>query len=178
MSELIHPPPQPASRLGPYLSFQTTNIQEKCYLASCLLLSKVGDPLPIFTLNETELEHQILYQDLFGYNAIRIQLQVSMLEGNGSQKIEYRVTWRECDTINPARVNTSHIDEGAFHVPNWEENVRAGFFSCNGFDSSVTEERAQHFGFDDVWKHLNSVNDQTPMHLVVAGGDQVYMVMD
>lgn len=44
-----------------------------------------------------------------------------------------------------------------------------------GFDESVPQETVELLGFDNVWKHLNSVHKESPMHLLIWGGDQIYI---
>lgn len=44
-----------------------------------------------------------------------------------------------------------------------------------GFDETVPQETVELLGFDNVWKHLTSVHKETPMHLLIWGGDQIYI---
>lgn len=172
MSCISHPPPQPERFLGPYLAYKTTEIETRTHIVTALILSPAHFPEPKLEIfNETTRQNtQVLYEYLYGYRVLRVQLETPMPSGKGVLPISYQCTF-QIPSLVVAQQNS-----GVYHVPHWDEPPKAGFFSCNGFDSSVTEERAQHFGFDDVWKHFNSVHDGTPMHLVVGGGDQVYMV--
>lgn len=31
-----------------------------------------------------------------------------------------------------------------------------------------------HTGFEGVWKHLNSIHQNSPLHILSYGGDQIY----
>ena len=108
----------------------------------------------------------VLYEDVFGMTALRYNLSTKIEDGTGDQKITWKLSWKgskkgalEC--------------EGSFHIARWEQRWRGGFFSCNGFDMTVPEGTVKDLGFDNVWKHLNSVHKESPFHILIWGGDQV-----
>jgi hypothetical protein len=99
--------------------------------------------------------------------ALRYDISTFIEDGMGDEKIGWTLSWQD-----------SHKSNGAFRIPRWEQKWRGGFFSCNGFDMTVPEGTVKDLGFDNVWKHLNSVHDETPFHILIWGGDQVgFLVM-
>ena len=54
------------------------------------------------------------------------------------------------------------------------KNGRGGFFSCNGYDASISKEEALDLNYDNVWNHLHSIHERSPFHLLLWGGDQSY----
>ncbi len=48
-------------------------------------------------------------------------------------------------------------------------------FSCNGFDAYVPKEVASDLTYANVWNHLLSVHEETPIHLLLWGEDQNYI---
>ena len=45
--------------------------------------------------------------------------------------------------------------------------------SHKGFDMYVGEGVVKDFGFDNVWKHMNSIHKASPFHCLILGGDQI-----
>ncbi|KAK4697921.1 hypothetical protein P7C70_g8134, partial [Phenoliferia sp. Uapishka_3] len=162
------PPGPPDSPIcGPYLQFITTDNETKTWFGSALVLHRKDLPTPSLTFDH-EVVHQdeadILYKDIFGYVATRHQLSFSIPDGMGDEMIGWTL-----ETQGVAK------DQGSWAIPKWDQAWRGGFFSCNGFDETITEGVVQDFGFDNVWKHLNSVHAETPLHLTIWGGDQIYI---
>jgi hypothetical protein len=116
--------------------------------------------------HEFEIDCEVLYQDIFGMTALRYNISTIIEDGTGDEKIGWTLTWQN-----------GHESKSAFRIPRWEQKWRGGFFSCNGFDMTVPEGTVKDLGFDNVWKHLNSVHDETPFHILVWGGDQVGFIV-
>ena len=106
----------------------------------------------------------ILYDDIFGMVAIRLDLSMPIPNGFGDERIEWELKY-----------NGKVREKNVFYIPHWDQKIRGCFFSCNGFDETVPQETVELLGFDNVWKHLNSVHDESPMHFSVWGGDQIYI---
>jgi hypothetical protein len=124
---------------------------------------RVGGPRPELSFDhEFEQDCHVLYEDIFGMTALRYNISTIIEDGTGDEKIGWSITWQK-----------GHESHGAFHIPRWEQKWRGGFFSCNGFDMTVPEGTVKDLGFDNVWKHLNSVHEETPFHILIWGGDQV-----
>lgn len=105
----------------------------------------------------------VLYNDIFGMVALRFDISMPIPEGLGDERIEWSM-----------HHNGQQKQANVFNIPRWEQKVRGCFFSCNGFDETVPQETVELLGFDNVWKHLNSVHDEAPMHFSIWGGDQIY----
>ena len=109
----------------------------------------------------------VLYDNIFGMTALRYNISTKIPDGTGDEKIGWSLDWHGKET------GKDFQNTGQFHIPKWEQKWRGGFFSCNGFDMTVPEGTVKDFGFDNVWKHLNSVHKESPLHLLIWGGDQV-----
>jgi hypothetical protein len=99
--------------------------------------------------------------------ALRYNINTTIGEGIGDDKIAWTLTWE--NTTNGDR----RQDKGLFHIPRWDQKWRGGSFSCNGFDMTVPEGTVKDLGYDNVWRHLNSVHSESPLHILIWGGDQV-----
>jgi hypothetical protein len=98
--------------------------------------------------------------------ALRYNISTKIEDGVGDQRINWSLTWQNAK-------RALHDNAGRFFIARWDQKWRGGFFSCNGFDMYVPEASAKDLGFDNVWKHLNSINDLAPLHTLIWGGDQV-----
>ncbi|KAI5119331.1 hypothetical protein M0805_000561 [Coniferiporia weirii] len=61
--------------------------------------------------------------------------------------------------------------EFEFWVPAKDESMRMMFHTCNGF-SLIVEKNAS--AGPVLWKDVLRVHEQTPLHVMIGGGDQVY----
>ncbi|KAF9036679.1 hypothetical protein BJ165DRAFT_1394689 [Panaeolus papilionaceus] len=65
-----------------------------------------------------------------------------------------------------------------FWVPGRNQNMRWAAHSCNGFSAGVNPDdfRGPGFksGYDPVWMDLLAKHQETPFHVLVGGGDQLY----
>ncbi|KAL8292292.1 hypothetical protein RQP46_001758 [Phenoliferia psychrophenolica] len=163
------PPRAPDSPVcGPYLQFITTDNETRTYYASALVLHRKDLPTPRLSWDHplaNEDEPDVLYENIFNFVATRHQLAFKIPEGVGYERIGWTLV----------KDGGREEETGAFHIPKWDAPWRGAFFSCNGFDETVTEGVVKDFGFDNVWKHLNSVHDETPLNLMIWGGDQIYI---
>lgn len=187
-SGLMRPPPKPDSLLGPYLQFTTTYNDRHVWRGSALTLHRHDGrdkPRPRFTLDHdmvspaTEDPIDVLYEDVFGMTALRHDICINIPDGAGDEVIGWTLEWE------------GEKRTGSFHIARWEQRWRGGANSCNGFDETVPDETIKNFGFDGVWKHLNSVHQESPLHgafvrtghgwiaqigtVLFYGGDQVYV---
>jgi hypothetical protein len=127
----------------------------------------LGGPRPELSFSgEFSQDVDVLYENIFGMTALRYNLSTKIADGTGDQKISWKLSWN-----GPKK--GLHECEGLFHIARWEQRWRGGFFSCNGFDMTVPEGTVKDLGFDNVWKHLNSVHKESPFHILIWGGDQV-----
>ena len=137
------------------------------WCGSALLLREVAFDRPtmeFFCEPKLDYDWEVLYDDLFGMRAYRIHISIELREGEGDDPIRWKINW-----------NDESITEGVFHIARYDQKWRGGFFSCNGFDATVPEQTKSDLTFGDVWKHLNSVHEETPLHLLLWGGDQNYI---
>ncbi|KAI5480135.1 hypothetical protein MNV49_001795 [Pseudohyphozyma bogoriensis] len=165
------PPRDPKGNyFGPYLQFITTNPANKVWYGSALVFHRKECPAPklsfdrdLFDTQSDEAKPDTLMEDVFGFVAVRHQLSFKMSDGTGDDKITWTLEGQD------------EKEAGSFVIPHWDQAWRGGFFSCGGFDGYVPEGVVKEFGFDSVWRHMNSVHEQTPFHLMVYGGDQIYI---
>lgn len=101
--------------------------------------------------------------------ALRYNINTQIPDGTGDEKIGWNMVW------DGKEKGKEYHNTGVFHIARWDQKWRGGFFSCNGFDMTVPEGTVKDLGFDNVWKHLNSVHKETPLHILIWGGDQVRM---
>lgn len=113
----------------------------------------------------------VLWEDIFGMTALRYNINTMIEDGTGDVKVGWTLNWDGSDA------QKEHQNTGLFNIPRWNQKWRGGFFSCNGFDMTVPEGKVKDLGFDNVWKHLNSVHNESPFHILVWGGDQVIPIV-
>lgn len=94
--------------------------------------------------------------------ALRFDLSMPIPDGQGDQNVTWTMKFKD------------ETSSDTFHIAKWDQKWRGGFNSCNGFDETVPTESIETLGFDNVWKHLNSVHKESPMHVLIWGGDQTY----
>lgn len=58
-----------------------------------------------------------------------------------------------------------------FYVPAKTESFRIMFHSCNGFSVGTDEEA---FSGPALWNDVNRCHAETPFHVMIGGGDQIY----
>jgi hypothetical protein len=163
---LNRPPKPPGPTLGPYFQFITTDLENMLWIGSALLFRHVSfDPPKIQFFSEAKIDHtwEVFYENLFDMRAYRINLQVELRTGEGNEKVAWIIDWGDYST-------------GAiFHIARYNQKWRGGFFSCNGFDASVSRQADSALNYDNVWNHLHSIHEETPLHLLLWGGDQTYV---
>jgi hypothetical protein len=167
----VNPNPQyngdyPKPNLGPYYHFITTDLNQMLWIGSALIFRHIsfGRPKIKFSCEpKLDFNWDILYDNLCGMRIYRINISIELRNGEGDDKINWKINWGD------------HKTEGSFHIARYNQKWRGGFFSCNGFDASVSEEKRSKLKLDKVWKHLTSIHAQTPLHLLIWGGDQCYI---
>ncbi|KAG9007389.1 hypothetical protein FRB94_014416 [Tulasnella sp. JGI-2019a] len=73
------------------------------------------------------------------------------------------------------------LNQGVMHeffVPGSTQNMRWAAHSCNGFSSGINPDdfksSAYETGYDPVWSDLLEKHAESPFHVLVGGGDQIY----
>ena len=160
------PPKPPGHALGPYLQFITTDLERMLWIGSALIFRHVSFDQPTIEFTgDVKIDHhwEILYDNIFDLRAYRVHIFIELRQGEGDDKIGWTVDWGVEQT------------DGSFIIARRDQNWRGGFFSCNGFDAYVPEHVASNLTYSDVWEHLLSVHEETPLHLLIWGGDQNYI---
>ncbi|KFX95338.1 hypothetical protein V490_03914 [Pseudogymnoascus sp. VKM F-3557] len=62
-------------------------------------------------------------------------------------------------------------DHQSFFVPSINESMRIMFHSCNGFSVGTDEDA---WSGPALWNDVQRVHGQTPFHVMIGGGDQIY----
>ena len=163
---ITRPPTKPGPALGPYFQFITTDLTKMLWQGSALIFREVSydQPQIKFTAEQKiEFNWETLYENIRNMRAYRINISIELRDGESDDKINWNIDWG------------GHITNGAFHITRRDQKWRGGFFSCNGFDATVSEQAKTDLTFGDVWQHLDSVHEETPLHLLIWGGDQNYI---
>jgi hypothetical protein len=163
---LNRPPQPPEHALGPYFQFITTDLEKMLWIGSALIFRHVSLDRPkikFFSEANVNYDWDVLYEDLFNMRAYRINLQIELRTGKGDEKVAWIIDWGDYST-------------GAmFYIARYDQKWRGGFFSCNGFDASVPKQTVDDLNYDNVWNHLQSIHEETPLHILLWGGDQTYI---
>ena len=160
------PPRPPGPALGPYFQFLQTDLNKMLWIGSALIFRHVSFDRPKIEFNcKPKLDYtwDILYDNLFNLRIYRVNISIELPDGEGDDDIQWKIDW------------TDHISEGLFRIARYNQKWRGGFFSCNGFDASVSEQRKSSLKFGNVWEHLNTIHAETPLHILIWGGDQTYI---
>ncbi|CAF0772633.1 unnamed protein product [Rotaria sordida] len=163
---VTRPPKRFASTLGPYYQFITTDLNKMLWIGSALIFCEISFDQPkieFFCEPKVDYNYEILYENLFNMRIYRINISIELRDGEGDDKICWKINWGNYST------------DGLFHIARYHQKWRGGFFSCNGFDSTVPEQIQSDLKHGNVWEHLNSVHDETPLHILLWGGDQNYI---
>ena len=160
------PPKPPGTALGPFLQFITTDLQKMVWIGSALIFRHVSFAQPHIDFDcEVRVDYrwETLYDNIFDLRAYRIHLFIELRPGGGDDIIKWKIDWGDQKT------------DGSFIIARCDQKWRGGFFSCNGFDAYVPEQVASDLTYSNVWDHLLSVHEETPLHLLIWGGDQNYI---
>jgi hypothetical protein len=125
------PPKPPGPALGPYYQFITTDLEKMQWLGSVLIFRHVSFDRPtIEFISDVKVDYdwEILYDNLFDMRAYRVNLYIELREGEGDEKIVWKIDWGN-DTTS-----------GSFYIAQYNQKWRGAFFSCNGFDSTVSKD--------------------------------------
>ncbi|CAF1549219.1 unnamed protein product, partial [Rotaria sordida] len=156
-------PPEPA--MGPYYQFITTDLENMLWIGSVLIFRHVSYVHPSIQFNakvKITFKWETLYENLFNMQAYRINLNIELPKGKDDEKIDWIINWEDFTT------------NGTFYIAQYDQKWRGAFFSCNGFDATVSKEIALGLTYNTVWNHLLSTHEKNPFHLLVWGGDQNY----
>ena len=159
------PPKPPAAALGPYFQFLTTDLEQNQWIGSVLIFRHVSFSQPTISFDSSakvDYDWEVLYENLFDMKIYRINLTIELREGNDDEKIQWAIDWNDFNS------------NGTFYIAQRNQKWRGGFFSCNGFDATIPKERAEGLNYDNVWNQLYSIHEQTPLHILLWGGDQSY----
>ncbi|UJR20209.1 hypothetical protein I4U23_023340 [Adineta vaga] len=165
-SLVIHPPRPPRSKIGPFIQFITTDLKNMLWMGSLLIFRHISFERPKLEFQsdvKIDFNWEILYENLFNLRAYRVNLSIQLRSGEGNEKIIWKIDWGDEKT------------NGLFHIPRLDQHWRGGFFSCNGFDAYVPKEVTIDLTYSNVWNHLLSIHDEIPLHLLLWGGDQIYI---
>ena len=163
---ITRPPQRPGPALGPYYQFLTTDLNKMLWFGSALILREISYDRPnIEFICEQKLDFnwEILYDNICNMRAYRINISIELRDGENDDQIRWKIDWGD------------HLTDGLFHIARYNQKWRGGFFSCNGFDATVPEQTKSDLTFGDVWEHLDSVHEETPLHILIWGGDQNYI---
>ncbi|CAF3489879.1 unnamed protein product [Rotaria sp. Silwood1] len=160
------PPQRPGPALGPYYHFIKTDLNQMLWLGSALVFRHVSFERPQIEFSckpKLDYHWEVLYDNLSDMQIYRINISIELRQGEGDDEIKWKINWGD------------YITEGLFCIARYNQKWRGGFFSCNGFDATVTESAKSKLKFENVWDHLNSIHAETPLHLLIWGGDQTYI---
>lgn len=159
------PPRPPGPALGPYYQFVTTDLKKMLWIGSALIFRHVSYPQPSIKFDSVvKVKHdwEVLYDNLFGMRAYRVNINIELRRGTGDERIDWKIDWGDNST------------NGSFYIAQYDQKWRGAFFSCNGFDATVSKEVAKGLTYNTVWNHLLATHEENPFHLLVWGGDQNY----
>jgi hypothetical protein len=165
-SGMYRPPRPPGAALGPFLNYISTDLNKMLWMGSVLIFRHISFDRPkIEFISDGKIDYQweILYENIFDLRAYRINLFIEIRAGEGEDKIIWKIDWGD------------KKNDGWFYIARRDQKWRGGFFSCNGFDAYVPEQVVSNLTYSNVWNHLLSVHEETPLHLLLWGGDQNYI---
>jgi hypothetical protein len=165
-STINHPPKPPGTALGPYFQFITTDLKTMLWMGSVLIFRDVSFDQPKMEFicdAKVDYNWEILYENLFNLRAYRVNLFIELRSGEGNDKVIWKIDWGDKKT------------DGLFLIARHNQKWRGGFFSCNGFGVAVSKKIPSNMTYSNVWDHLLSVHEETPLHLLLWGGDQNYI---
>jgi hypothetical protein len=165
-SVINHPPKPPGNILGPYFQFISTDLKTMLWMGSALIFRHVSFDQPkIEFICDAKINYnwEILYENLFNLRAYRVNIFIELRSGEGDDKVIWKIDWGDKKT------------DGLFHIARRDQKWRGGFFSCNGFGVAVSKNIPSNMTYSNVWNHLLSVHEETPLHVLLWGGDQNYM---
>ena len=166
-SSLInHPPKPPGNILGPCFQFISVDLKRMLWMGSALICRHFSFNRPkIEFICDAKIDYnwEILYENIFNLRVYRVNLLIELRPGEGDDKVIWQVDWGEKKT------------DGLFIIARCDQKWRGGFFSCNGFGVVTSKQVPSNMTYSNVWNHLLSVHEDTPLHLLLWGGDQSYI---
>ncbi|OBT52323.1 hypothetical protein VE04_07233 [Pseudogymnoascus sp. 24MN13] len=123
--------------------------------------SRQGQGTEYDTPIDASIKGELLYSDLRNrFWRFNIALEMDELEAE----------W--ADQIPLLRFpSDGKTDRQSFWVPSINESMRIMFHSCNGFSVGTDEDA---WSGPALWNDVQRVHSQTPFHVMIGGGDQIY----
>lgn len=146
-----------------------------------LLLRKVGsrDPTPQLSRADTGqiAEHQLMGKD-HGLAPTEVEgvllyadLRTRFWRFTMQLKMEDEETQWAYEIPGLRFTTEGKRDKQRFWVPSVHESMRIMFHSCNGFSVGTDEEA---YSGAALWNDVQRVHAETPFHVMLGGGDQIY----
>ncbi|TPX68716.1 hypothetical protein SpCBS45565_g02960 [Spizellomyces sp. 'palustris'] len=149
--------------VGPFLRFHDIDTERRAWTGSVLIITRTRpDRPPVCAYSDgTSPAKNAPIRELATYEGnvfYRFDLVVPLTNG-GDKAIAY--------TINNGTPYT-------FYVPPLGADCRVMGMSCNGFSSDVTNPD-EAGGITPLWKDVLRRHHEKPFHVMLGGGDQLYM---
>ncbi|TPX53699.1 hypothetical protein PhCBS80983_g06225 [Powellomyces hirtus] len=153
----------PFNFVGPLLRFHDINTDRREWTGSVLIVARERpSQTPVCAYGDGHSQPQnapVTELTTFGDNVFyRFDLVVPMTQGT-DKAITYII-------------NGGH--RYTFYVPPLGVDCRVMGMSCNGFSSDVTDPEAEG-GITPLWKDVMRRHKENPFHVMLGGGDQLYM---
>ncbi|KIM49433.1 hypothetical protein M413DRAFT_438618 [Hebeloma cylindrosporum] len=166
--ELGPHPADPHSTVLPMSSPTVSSFSGSGYAFSAGASPSSADRTSYQSVNPNTCRERVLGKELFVYG------------GQGGTFTFWRFLIK-IPLANHEMAITYSINNGQeieFWVPGRMQNMRWAAHSCNGFSAGVNPDdfRGPGFksGYDPVWMDLLSKHSETPFHVLMGGGDQLY----
>ncbi|KAJ3258505.1 hypothetical protein HDU77_002229 [Chytriomyces hyalinus] len=141
--------------LGPLL--RLSDISNGAWTGSIMLTVPTSEAhLATVSLSRGSIKKRTVLASFAGATFVRVDLHVSLAES--AQTVSYTYKNSTYEFVIPAVNQNSHI----------------AFFSCNGLTDDVKDPAAFQ-GILPLWRDLMQKHRENPFHVLVGGGDQIYM---
>ncbi|KAJ3044004.1 hypothetical protein HDV00_003532 [Rhizophlyctis rosea] len=149
---------------GPYLRFHDLDLQRGTWHGSVLIVA-----------HERPARPPVLRYDDNGRQRVARALELDTYENHVFYRFEVEVVLGDVGGGDKAVVYRINNDRAyTFYVPPAGTNCRVFAMSCNGFSSDVTNPE-EAGGFRPLWDDMMRRHRQRPFHVMLGGGDQLYM---
>ncbi|KAJ3234941.1 hypothetical protein HDU81_001027 [Chytriomyces hyalinus] len=141
--------------LGPLL--RLSDISKGLWTGSILLTVPSNEAnSATVQLSTGHIKNRTVLATFGGATFVRFDLQINQSEA--AQTVSYKYKNAKYEFLVPGKHENSHI----------------AFFSCNGLTDDV-EDPAAFQGIFPLWRDLMQKHRANPFHVLVGGGDQIYM---
>ncbi|KAJ3186683.1 hypothetical protein HDU85_007503 [Gaertneriomyces sp. JEL0708] len=152
----------PLDFLGPLLRFHDIDPYQNLWTGSILIVAQRRPAsAPVCT-----------YSDGVSPPVTAPLRELATFENAVFYRFDLKVKQKPTDTAITYIINGDQ--RYTFHVPAIGSNCRVFGMSCNGFSSDVTDPNASG-GMEPMWKDVLRRHRESPFHVMLGGGDQVYM---